>query len=179
MLLIGSLTVLPTACAGGGGTDRVSGGRDRLEVPDGGAEPTTPATSVPEPPSGRARASARWSEGRADQTAELDDAPSTCRVEQGPAGWTLVVEIGPEEPGPDRASDALRLRVGPLAHLDQAASGADGSYLADVESIDLHVGGGDPPTGEAAADGLASVSADLSTARMPLGDGSLEVVCGP
>ena len=169
------LVAMP-ACGRDGG-ERGARSSERLEVP-GGAEATTPASSVPEAPLGGATATAEWASGRAEQTAQIDDEPSACRVEKGPSGWSLVVDIGPDEPGPDRASDALRLRIGPLARLDQAGVPADGTYLADVESIELHVGGGDPPTGETAADVIASVTADLTTVRMPLGEGSLEVTCG-
>lgn len=165
------------ACSDDGDGDRRAQDDRRLDVP-GPSEVTTPAESVPTPPEGGAVATVRWSEGRADSTAELTDEPSRCRVQEGPRGWSLVVEVGPDQPGTDRASDALRLQVGPLARLDGPGVDPAGPLLADVERLEVVVAGAGLPSDPEAEGVLASVSADLSSLQMPLSDGSLEVTCG-
>lgn len=157
--------------------DRLTDGGGRFDVP-GPSEATTPAPSVPTPPPGGAMATVRWRDGRAENTAQLTDQPSVCRVEEGAVGWSLMVEIGSDQPGTDRASDALRLRVGPLGRLDGPGVDPGGPLLAEIERLDLVVAGGGLPSSAKATDVLASVKADLSSLHLPLADGSLEVTCG-
>ena len=170
-LLIGA------GCGTGGGRDAEEAA-DRLDVPDGGAEPTTPVTDLPPVPAGPATARVEWPQDRGTASAELDDQPSGCRLVPGDAGTTLVVELGdPDVAGIARTADRLHLEVGPLARTDGAD--ADGGYLATVQRLDLVISGGDPPPGNEAVGTIASVDADLAHLRLPLATGSVEVTCAP
>lgn len=167
------LLVAASGCGSGGSRD----GGDRLALPDGGAEPTTPVSDLPPVPEGGATARVEWPENRGTASADLDDQPSGCTLIPRNGGSVLVVELGdPETAGVARSSDRLHLEVGPLARMDGADS--DGSYLATVQRLDLVLGGGDPPAGSEAVGVIASVDADLTHLRFPLAAGSVDITCG-
>lgn len=135
---------------------------------------TSPAASVPAPPSGGAEADVRWTVDRVSMEAVVDDEPSSCRTRRDVDGWYLEVAIGPDEPGSDRGADALRLTVGPLA-----GAGRGRGFTAAVREVRLVVAGGGVVSEP--VEGRTAVSSDLRRVEvaLPEVDGKLVVTCGP